>query len=228
MTKYNYIYYEINNQPQLKPKIMKKTKLLFVLIAVLGFTANAQNVKFGVKAGVNFATLSGDVEDVNSRTTFHFGGVVEISISEKFSVQPELLYSSQGAKSEFTETFEGVTVSANQEIKLDYINVPIMAKYYVSDGFSIEAGPQVSFLTSAKLDYDFTYDGSTESGSEDFKDFTKGIDFGLGFGVGYKMGSGLNFGARYNLGLSNINDDPDDPESNIKNNVFQFSVGYNF
>jgi len=201
--------------------------LLFIVLAAFGFSIQAQNVHFGVKGGVNFATLSGDIEDVNSRTSFHLGAVAEISISEKFSVQPELLYSSQGAKSEYIETFEGETFSAKEEIKVDYISIPIMAKYYVGNGFSIEAGPQVSFLTSSKFEYDYSFGGISESGSEDYKDFTKGIDFGLGFGAGYKMDSGLNFSARYNLGLSNINDDPED-DSNIKNNVFQLSVGYFF
>jgi hypothetical protein len=207
---------------------MKKL-FLCAAIAVFGLSnVNAQEVKFGVKAGVNFATLSTDIIDAKSRTSFHFGGVAEISISEKFSVQPELMYSSQGAKSEFNETFEGVTISTKEEAKLDYISIPIMAKYYVAKGFSLEAGPQVSFLMSAKYDYEFTYDGSTESESEDIKDITKGIDFGLGFGAGYKMDSGFNFGARYSLGLSNINDDVDASDESIKNNVFQLSVGYFF
>jgi len=65
----------------------------------------------------------------------------------------------------------------------------------------LEAGPQEGFLMSAKA--------KVGGESEDLKDVTKGIDFGLDFRVGYKMDSGLNFGCRYNLGLSDINDDPE-------------------
>ena len=70
-----------------------------------------------------------------------------------------------------------------------------MAKFYVAEGFSIEAGPQVGFLFSAKDEYDF--DGDT--GEDDIKEYFKGIDFGVNFGVGYKLEGGLNLGARYNL-----------------------------
>ncbi len=192
---------------------MKKVCLVAIAAMFSLSSINAQDIKFGAKAGVNFASIGGDdVGDLDGRTGFHVGVIAEISISEKFSVQPELLYSAQGAK----ESFEG------QEIKLnaDYLNVPIMAKYYVAEGFSIEAGPQIGFLMSAKAKV-----GSEE---EDLKDSIKGTDFGINFGVGYKMDSGLNFGARYNLGLADINDGEDSGSSKLHNNVIQVSVGYFF
>ena len=107
-----------------------------------------------------------------------------------------------------------------------------MAKYYVAEGFSLEAGPQIGLLLSAKDVWTENWDGETDSGSEDLMDFLNKLDFGLNFGVGYKLDSGLNFGARYYLGLANIEDDDDYAEDDgdywIKNNVFQFSVGYSF
>ncbi len=210
---------------------MKKL-LLFAAVAVFAFTnVNAQEVKYGVKAGVNFASIGGDSFEgvsTSSLTAFHVGGVAEIVISEKFSVQPELLYSSQGGKREYSETDGDFTFSATEDVKLDYISLPIMAKYYVAEGFSIEAGPQISFLTSAKVDFEETFEGQTESGSEDIKDSVKSTDFGLGIGAGYKMDSGLNFALRYNLGLSNANDGEGSDEFKNQNNVFQVSVGYMF
>lgn len=198
--------------------------LLSAAIAVFGFTAmNAQEVKFGAKAGVNFATIGGDSENVDSRTSFHLGGVAEIVISDKFSVQPELLFSSQGAKSEYSEDLgELGSFKVEENLKLNYLNLPIIAKYYVTDGLSIEAGPQLGFLLSA--DYDVEVDG--ESDEQDVKDNFKSIDFGAGFGLGYKLENGLNFNLRYNLGLSNISDT--DGDFSIQNNVFQISVGYMF
>ena len=190
---------------------MKKLLLSSVMVAI-GFTVSAQT-SFGAKVGLNIASLSGDdVSDLDSRASLHIGGVAEFEISEKFSFQPELLYSAQGAKiSEdgFDATF-----------KLDYINIPLIAKYYVTDGLSIEAGPQVGFLLSSKLKVEF--DGESET--EDIEDMSS-IDFGLSFGLGYKLESGINFGARYNLGLSNISEEDD---SDVKNGVFQISVGYFF
>jgi len=186
--------------------------MLLAAVAVFGFAnVNAQEVKFGAKAGVNIANIGGDDTDgQKARTAFHVGGVAEIGISDKFAVQPELLYSSQGTKAD----------QGDGEVKLDYLNIPVMAKYMVADGFSLEAGPQVGVLLSAKSN-----DGEG-SGDVDIKDFVNGIDFALGVGANYTLESGLNFGARYSLGLSDINDF--EGAGSNQNNVFQFSVGYFF
>ncbi len=191
---------------------MKKL-LLIIAVFALVFNANAQEIKFGVKAGINFATIAGDeTDDLKSKTTFHIGAVVEIPISDSFSIQPELVYSSQGAKVDDN--------NSDVELKLDYINLPIMAKFYVSEGFSLEAGPQVGFLMSSKIEED--------GESEDLKNETSGIDFGLNLGLGFKMETGLNFGARYNLGLSNIWDFEDSDNFKNQNSVLQIFIGFTF
>jgi len=201
-------------------------KKIFIIsaIALFGLTAvNAQEVEFGIKGGINLATITGDdFVNFDNRTCFHFGAVVEIGISENFSFQPELLYSCQGSDYGVDDTSFVDTKAAlfNGTIKVDYLNVPLMAKYYVSEGLSLEAGPQLGFLISATDEF--------EGEEEDIKDFVKGIDFGVNFGLGYKLDGGLNFGARYNLGLSNANDDEDLSDITFKNGVFQFSLGYFF
>ena len=183
---------------------MKKL-LFYFAIAVFGIAnLNAQDVKFGVKGGLNFASIYGDdVPKSPEVTAFHFGVMAEIPISDKFSFQPELMYSGQGYALD------------KNTVELNYINVPLMAKYYVTNKFSAEVGPQMGFLASAKNE------------SLDIKDQLKNTDFGLNFGLGYKLDSGLNFGARYNIGLSNINDVSGISNKN-QNGVFQFSVGYFF
>lgn len=216
---------------------MKKV-LLFAAVAVFGLAfVNAQEMKFGAKVGVNFASITGDMtEDLSGLTGFHIGGYVDIPVSEKFSVQPELQFSTQGAEENFEDEFE----KEEGKIKLNYLNIPVMAKFKVAEGFSVQAGPQIGFLLSAKNEYSFTDKvdpgfGNDESGEEDIKDFIKSTDFGINFGLGYEMASGLNFSARYNLGLSNIYDfdndvDPDFGIGEIKNqnSVIQLSVGYSF
>lgn len=183
---------------------MKKILLLAVVTA-LGFTnVNAQEIKFGAKAGFNLASISGDnTKETDAVTSFNFGVLAEIPISEKFSFQPELMYSGQGY------SFNDNTVALN------YLNVPLMAKYYVAKGLSVEAGPQIGFLLSAKNE------------STDVKDSFNTFDFGLNFGLGYKFKNGFNLGARYNLGLTDINNLEGSSATN-KNGVFQFSVGYFF
>ena len=189
--------------------------------AVLAFAfSNAQETKFGVKAGVNLHTLTGDVEDQSSKIGFQAGAFAEFKLSDKFAIQPELLYSTQGTKFE-----EG-----DDEIKynLSYLNIPVMAKYYVAEKFSLEAGPQIGFLLSAKGKYDFVEDGVSVSGDEDIKDSFESIDFGLNFGAGYDFTENLSAGLRYNLGLSNIAKTEDGNDSKVKNGVFSLSVGYKF
>lgn len=197
---------------------MKKLLIIIAIVLFVFTNVHAQDVNFGVKAGVNFATITGDdVDSFSSRTAFHVGLVSEIVISETFSFQPELLYSAQG--SDWSEDFDGESFEGSYNV--DYLNVPLMAKFYVGEGFSLEAGPQVGLLLSAKAEGDFADD--------DLKDYLKGIDFGVNFGVGYKLEGGLNFGARYNLGLSDANDDPDYlGDSTYKNSVIQAYVGYFF
>ncbi|WP_271767742.1 porin family protein [Aquimarina algiphila] len=197
---------------------MKKL-MLFAVLASLSLVATAQeeSIRFGAKAGVNFANISGDGTDgVDGRTGFHIGALVEIPISEKFAFQPELLYSSQGAKLDIGN-LETTT-------KINYINIPLMAKYYVAQGFSLQAGPQIGFLTSAKA----KVEGPGVDEDNDIDDAIKGIDFGLNFGLGYQLDMGLFFDGRYNLGLSNINDTESSDDVKQKNSVIQLSVGYKF
>ena len=183
---------------------MKKILLLAVL-TVLGFAnVNAQEIKFGIKGGLNFASISGDnTKGTDVVTSFNLGLLSEIPISKKFSFQPELMYSGQGYSLK------------DDTIALSYLNIPLMGKYYLTKGLSVEAGPQVGFLLAAKND------------KTNIKDSFNTVDFGVNFGLGYKLDNGLNFVARYNLGLTDINN-VESSSSKNKNSVFQLSVGYFF
>lgn len=215
-------------------------KLLFTItVSVFGLSlTNAQlDISFGAKAGLNVSTIGGDfgISDIDnftntkSRVGFHVGGLAEVKLSEKFAVQPELLFSLQGSKIEyrdpvFPEDNEDVTTT------LSYINLPIMAKFFPIEGLSVEAGPQVGFLISDKTK------SSIPDGVNDNTFSYKTFDFGLNIGAGYRMENGLLFQARYNFGLAKIDDTPD-PISGLgvfgntfsrKNRNFQLSVGYFF
>lgn len=188
---------------------MKKLIVFAAIVIISLTTIGAQDITIGAKAGLNLATLQPELTD--TRTSFHLGGMAEIPLTDVFSIQPELLYSAQGAKDQ-NDT------DNNEIFKVDYLTLPVLAKYYVVDGLSIEAGPQFGFLLSAEVEDN----GETS----DLKDDTKGIDIGLAVGLGYKLENGLNFDLRYYLG-SDINDIGEDPEE-FKNRVFQISIGYFF
>ena len=211
----------MNNLNKLNKKIKK---IILTAVAVFGFAfANAQEVKFGVKGGLNISNFSGDVEGNKSRIGYLVGGFAEIKISEKFSIQPELLYSAQGVN--FKESGSGFT---NEEKQINgYLNIPVMAKGYVAPKVSIEVGPQIGFLLNSKSKVEETVDGDVYSVEADTKKFFESTDFGLNFGLGYDLTEKLSIGGRYNLGLSNILKDAEEGEK-VKNSVFSFSVGYKF
>ena len=188
---------------------MKKIILTVAAVFAFGF-ANAQEVKFGAKAGVNFSTFTGDVSDVNGKVGFQVGAFAEIKVSDKFAVQPELMYSSLGAKFENS----GVTLTNT----VDYIVLPVMAKYYLAEAFSLEAGPQVGFLMSAKL--------SASGNSTDVKEDFNSTDFGFNLGAGYDFTENISAGVRYTLGLSNIA--KNNGNDKIRNNNFALALAYKF
>ncbi|MBB4804347.1 hypothetical protein HNP37_004434 [Flavobacterium nitrogenifigens] len=185
---------------------MKKIIVAAVLFLATSATMNAQFLKLGVKAGVNFASQTGDAFpeqdfDKEGITSFHAGLVAELKLLEKFSIQPELLYSTQGANYK----------EAGQEFKnkLGYLSIPVMAKFYLTKSVSLEVGPQASFLLSEKNDFDV-------KNAETF-------DFGLNAGLGLKITEGLFVQARYGLGLTEASKTAD-----IKNSVVQLSAGFMF
>lgn len=182
-------------------KVVTLSLLLFFAYAQI----QAQEVTFGGKIGGNYATVIGDNSSTYDPSTALMVGVMsEITISQKFSVQPEIVFSRQG--------FNSDAIS----LKINYTNLPVLAKYYIVKGFSIEAGPQIGFRTIAIA--------TTPIGKIDARDRVKPIDLGVCGGIGYKLESGLNFGARVNYGFSNINHYVGDKVNN-QNMVFQAYVG---
>lgn len=198
---------------------MKKIILAAFVLGTCSVAFAQQQLKFGPKAGVNFANVSG-FDNSEMKTGFHVGAVAEIKFNEKFSIQPEVVYSAQGAK--YTQSFP-VLGTVETSLNNDYINIPILAKYYIVDGFSVEAGPQIGFLVKSES----KVEGSNGSVTTDSKNDFKSTDFGLGVGLAYDLPVGLFVNARYNLGLSDIRANTSSGDA-IKNNVIQVGIGYKF
>ncbi len=200
---------------------MKKIIVTIAAVFAFGFV-NAQEVKFGVKLGLNNPKISGDFAELGQTTKigFNLGGFAEIGISDKLFIQPELLFSTQGTNIKESEFLE------KTKWNLNYLNIPLMAKYYVVDKLSIEAGPQFGFLLSAKVKYtDSEYD---ESVSLDVKEGFKSIDFGFNIGGGYDFTDNFSLGLRYNFGLSNIVKSELGEGADAKNSVLALSAMYKF
>lgn len=191
---------------------MKKVILSGLAIMVFGF-ANAQGTgsRFGIKVGVNFPNSSSDFHENENLIGYQAGIFSEIKPVEKFGIQPELLYSTHKLENKFVK--DGIAY--DNDIKMSYLNLPILAKYFVTQGLTVQAGPQIGFLMHA------------EENGINITDHVKTIDFGLDFGIGYNFLEVCSVDLRYNLGLSNALDfHVEDDNYKIKNNVFSLTVGY--
>jgi hypothetical protein len=191
---------------------MKKVFLL-LLMSFIAFSSMAQ-FGLGIKAGANFATLNssggdpGFNPDWESITALHAGLYANYFFGETIGIQPEILFSQKGSKVE----------DIDLENKLTYIDIPILLRVQFLKILSVHAGPQFSFLTSAKS----IFDGD----EEDISDQIKSLDTSLAFGAGVDLPLRLHLNVRYIMGLSNIADDADFGDIEIKNNMFQASLGF--
>lgn len=202
-------------------------KILLFSLFVIGYSANAQQeVKFGPKAGVNFSSLS-NATKAKVLTGFYVGAVAEIKFTENFSVQPELVYSSQGAKNDYSETILGIVSHHHNHDKLEYINIPILAKYYIYNGLSVELGPQFSFLVKAESKDEVSVNGTSIKNDRDFKNEVNSFDFGIGAGLAYDLSNGFFVNARYNFGTTKVGKS-NEYYKDSRNGVTQVGIGYKF
>lgn len=181
---------------------MKKLILIVALIATVTSVSAQGRPQFGLKGGLNIAELKVEgVNDLKSRTSFHLGFLAHIHISEYIAIQPEVMFSGQGMRDKVANT--------DVDYNLNYINIPFLFQYMTGNGLRLQTGPQLGFLTSAKIN------------DIDNKNNFKSVDLSWTFGAGYLTRAGLGFDARYNLGLTDINDNG---TNDIKNRVFQVGI----
>lgn len=182
---------------------MKRLFLLVLLLTASVVAAQDGFLNFGIKAGVNFSNFRGDVDNIDFKTKsgFHFGGLVEMRLFQNFSIQPEVLYSVQGA--DVDSALDNV-----DDVDFKYVTIPVLAKFYLNNQLSLEVGPQFAFLVDDNVDDTFE---------------TKSFDFSLAGGLAYDITNSIFLQARYVVGLSEASDN-----ANIKNTNVQFSLGFKF
>jgi hypothetical protein len=190
---------------------MKRYITVLLFLMVLVFNASAQHFQLGIKGGVNISNFTGssNLEGASEKSlvAYHGGGFLNLGLGKNFSIQPEVLLSSQGAK------IENAGESSN--FKVIYINIPVMAKYRFNGGFYIEAGPQVGFKVDENI------------GEENINDFANSNDVSVAVGLGIHSAMGLGIGARYIAGLSKVSDfDWGTTQPDYKNSVIQIGIFY--
>ena len=168
----------------------------------------------GIKGGVNMANLDGGSSTAlyEQRTGFHVGAFTAFGVG-RIALQPEIQFSSQGA------LYKEVGGLSNAVEKFNYVNIPVLLRYYLLNRLYVQAGPQFGFLREA-----YEYTGNTR---EDVLHLYDRSEVSLGMGVGLKLPMGITLEGRYNMGLSDISDNPVVDEA-LRNQVYQLSIGLRF
>ncbi len=218
--------------------------LSIILIMAITTIVNAQ-FTFGVKGGVNFATVSNydniDVPETvidaftadgssKYRTGFHVGLLANYAFANGFvGLQPEVLYSNQGTK--YSGTIIGISeTSVTATVKTDYINIPVILQINIIPHILyIEAGPQVGFLVGSAAEYEVEAGSLSYEDSWDIGDQLNTVDFSLGFGVGFQLPKlPLGVHARYTIGLTEVEKEANSDDSKTYNGVFMIGAFFRF
>lgn len=194
---------------------MKKLVLLFLAgIAFWGMAKAQGGYSFGPKVGLSITNISHSGGD--SKLSVHVGAFGEVRFNDWMGLQTEVLYSRQGWR-------DKVEIGGSDEkvkFRVNYFNIPVMARLYVFDALSVDLGPQLDIALNARARY--------KHSGDIYKDKMHGLNtLGVSFvfGLSYDLYERVLISARYNLGLSNAFD-KDKFDDDNKNHVFQISLGY--
>jgi len=171
--------------------------ILLMCAMIIPVSLIAQDMKAGIKGGVNFSNFASldNTEDQGNRTGFHAGVFAQLPVSEFFAVQPELTYSTKGTKADYNIAgFEG-----EAKYNLNYLDIPVLAVFKLGESADIQIGPYVGFLLNKKVETDII--------SRQFApdDSFKNVDFGMSAGFALNFDP-ISVGTRYNYGITKINE----------------------
>ena len=188
---------------------MKAIKSMVFFLLMLNW-AYGQKSDLGVKAGANWSTLGGEAENVDIRLGYHFGIFCTYSITQNWLLQPEFVFSSQGAVAEDNSAIR---------FRYQYVNFPILIKW-CKDKLFLNFGPQVGVLVDGKVIDNLTDDQETVTSQ------LENFDFSVAAGFGFALSKKVAFELRYNQGISDTSIDTNFNDQNEPNRVFQFSAQF--
>ncbi len=188
---------------------MYKVVLIFLLLTTNHCFSQEKVGELGLRAGLNINDLGGKNAGYYSTLGFHVGAFYEAVINSHASIQPELIFSQQGA---------ALDLNKDNRLNYYYLNIPVLAKIYFADDFTLQAGPQYGFLVAAS--------NNTPIGNLNITENVRRHDFAIAFGVGYKYKGRTGLDIRYNLGISNTNFQEVVYSKRLTNRVLMFSLAY--
>ena len=204
---------------------MKKIVIaLMCTILATGAAMAQEKFTFGPKIGVDYTHYWGENVEHGGHLNYQAGVFMEYRFTSKFSIAPEVVFAAQGGKYDFKRNIEGIDVELKETDHVNYINVPVMLKYYVAPALSIDFGPQVGFNVYSKNTIEGKVEKLKEKETTDMKKYTKTVDFGLGLGLTYNITEEVFIQARYTVGLTKVFNVDDDS----KNGNGQIAIGFRF
>jgi hypothetical protein len=198
-------------------------KIFTALFLLAGLFAGAQSPGIDIYGGVAVSRLHGETESHGYLASLTTGLRLKlIKLSDALSIHLEANFTQQGGGYEIPNipSDEG----HRGKLKLNYINVPVTARYESKGGLYAEVGMQAGVLLSAK---DKLYQLAVEE--RDVKEFAKELDYALIAGVGYRFRGRLGLGMRVIPGLSLIFEDENTYwENEDRNLVMSVFLTYSF
>jgi opacity protein-like surface antigen len=202
-----------------------------------------QPIRFGIKAGGNSAYFSEQKLSLNNQKIgFHAGVLVNIPLSQKFSLQPEVLYNQLGARNVISSTDvtpgnTNIKTKSEYKTTMNYISVPLMVQMRATEKFYIEAGPEFSYFINGKNSGESSVETTvggvtttqTVSNSEDLnKDNINKFNLGLGLGLGYDITQNIGINARYINSLTDMRNQKPEGTEPLNHRAFQLGLNYKF
>ncbi len=225
---------------------MKKLALTFAVLLLAVIYSQAQvRVKYGIRAGTNVSSWQGETVQslsslldatngsvsTQSRFGFHAGGYASFRFGDRFAIEPGLQYSLKGVElngrlAGNSAMLDFLNANTTFRVQSHYIEMPVLAKVYLTEGLHLFAGPQVAYLVDNKLNARASVLGfSALNRTLNIRNRFQKWDFSGVAGVGYTFTNGVNVMAAYDYGFQRI-----DANSNFNtyNRAFKFSLGYEF
>ncbi len=201
---------------------MKKIFALIAAALVCAGSATAANPTFGIKAGFDMTNFWGEDMPHGMKPSYQAGVFLEYRFANApIAIAPEIVFAAQGGKFNVGEE-TGLSFAKNADVTFNtnYINIPVMLKYYVTPSFSIDFGPQLGINVYSKA----TATAGNASATVDMGDVTNSVDFALGLGGTYNITRNAFLQARYTMGMTHVlKNDVDAQNGNI-----QIAFGYRF
>lgn len=211
----------------------KCSLVILILVFLSALNLQAQN-KWGIKGGLNLASMSiDDADDSNIIPGFHAGVWGELMLSEKFALQPEVHFSTKGVKATYDSDFLNFDIANGETtLNLSYIDIPVYFVFNLAEDFNFHLGPYFGILVNSKYESDneiLNFIDIEDADDIDREEFNT-LDYGVSGGLGFELEPFI-FGFNYNIGLNPVAKDGEAMENllgDAKNNVIQIYLGFSF